>query len=82
MKLFLKYQVINFWSVLLMLIIRQDISTRKKNTETVLGASKEAGLGVNVDEHVWLCIVSRVQNKIMIANKPLDTVTEFLTKSW
>jgi hypothetical protein len=43
-----------------------NIDTKNKNTETIIDASKEVGLEVNVEKTICWCLVTRMQTKIGI----------------
>jgi hypothetical protein len=46
-------------------LLGDNIDTIKKNTETVIDASKEVGLEINVEKTKYmLCLVTRMQIKI------------------
>jgi ligand-binding sensor protein len=48
---------ISAWSMLMMF---ENISTIKKNTEICLKASKEVGLEANTGKpNIWLCLVTK-----------------------
>jgi ribosomal protein S2 len=62
-------------------LFRDNIDTIKKNTETLIGASKEVGLEVNAEKTKYM-LLSRNQNagqnhNIKIANRSFENVTQF-----
>jgi hypothetical protein len=46
-------------------LLDDNIDTIKKNTNTLIDASKEGGLEVNRDLSICCCLVTRMQGKIM-----------------
>jgi hypothetical protein len=62
-------------------LLGDSIDTIKKNTETVIDASKEVGLEINVEKTKYM-LLSRPQNvgqnrDIKIANKLFENVSQF-----
>jgi hypothetical protein len=62
-------------------LLRNNINTINKNTQTLIDASKEVGLEVNVDETKYM-LVSRDQNagqtrEIKIGNRSFENVSQF-----
>jgi hypothetical protein len=62
-------------------LLGDNIDTIKKNTETLIDASKEVGLGINVEKTKYM-LLSRHQNvgqnrDIKIANKWFENVSQF-----
>jgi hypothetical protein len=60
---------------------RDNIDTIKKNTETLIDASKEVGLEINVEKTRYM-LLSRQQNvgqnrDIRIANRSFENVSQF-----
>jgi hypothetical protein len=48
-------------------LLDDNIDTIKKNTRTLIDASKEIGLEVNIEKLcICCCLVTRMQGKIMI----------------
>jgi hypothetical protein len=62
-------------------LLGDNIDTTKKNTETLIDASKEVGLEINVDKtkNMLLCRHQNVgQNRdIKIANRSFENVSQF-----
>jgi hypothetical protein len=61
-------------------LLRDNIDTIKKNTETLIDANKEVGLEINVEETKYM-LLSRHQNvgqnqDIKIANRSFGTVSQ------
>jgi hypothetical protein len=46
-------------------LLGNNVDTIKKNTETLIDTSKEAGLEENIKEGTCCCLISRMQGKIM-----------------
>jgi hypothetical protein len=62
-------------------LLGDNIDTIKKNTETLIGASKEIGLEINVEKTKYM-LLSRQQNisqnrNIKIANRSFENVSQF-----
>jgi hypothetical protein len=62
-------------------LLGDNIDTVKKNTETLIDASKEAGLEINVEKTKYM-LISRHQNvgqnrEIRIANRSFENVSQF-----
>jgi hypothetical protein len=62
-------------------LLGDNIDTTNKNTETLIDASKEVGLEVNVEETKYM-LVSRDQNagqnrEIKIGNRSFENVSQF-----
>jgi hypothetical protein len=62
-------------------LLGDNIDTIKKNTETLIDASKEVGLEINVDKTKYM-LLSRQQNvgqnrDIKIANRSFENVSQF-----
>jgi hypothetical protein len=62
-------------------LLRDNIDTIKKNTETFIDASKEVGLEMNVERTKYM-LLSRHQNVgenrvIKIANRSFENVSQF-----
>jgi hypothetical protein len=62
-------------------LLGDNIDTIKKNTETLIDASKEVGLEINVDKTMYM-LLSRHQNvaqnrDIKIANRKFENVSQF-----
>jgi hypothetical protein len=62
-------------------LLGDNIDTIKKNTETVIDASKEVGLEINVDKTEYM-LLSRHQNvgqnwEIKITNRSFENVSQF-----
>jgi hypothetical protein len=62
-------------------LLGDNIDTIKKNTETLIDASKKLGLEVNVDKTKYM-LLSRHQNvgqnrEIKIANRSFENVSQF-----
>jgi hypothetical protein len=62
-------------------LLGDNIDTIKKNTETLVDASKEVGLEINVDKNKYM-LLSRHQNvgqnrDTKIANRSLEKVSQF-----
>jgi hypothetical protein len=62
-------------------LLGDNIDTIKKNTETLIDASKEVGLEINVEKTKYM-LLSRHQNvgqnrDIKIANRPFENVSQF-----
>jgi hypothetical protein len=62
-------------------LLGDNIDTIKKNTETLIGASKEVGLEINVEKTEYM-LLSHRQNvgqnlDIIIANRLFETVSQF-----
>jgi hypothetical protein len=69
---------ISFW---LMLMMWDNIDTVKKNTKTLIDASKEVGLEIKVEKTKYM-LLSRHQNvgqnrNIKIANRSFENVSQF-----
>jgi hypothetical protein len=61
-------------------LLGDDIDTIKKNTETIIDASKEVGLEINVEKTKYM-LLSRHQNvgrnqDIKIANRSFENVSQ------
>jgi hypothetical protein len=59
-----------------------NINTIQTSTETLIDASKEVGLEINVEKTKWYMLLSRYQNagqnrNIKIANRSFEKVTRF-----
>jgi hypothetical protein len=64
---------ISFWLTLIMYLLGDNIDTTKRNTGTLIGASKEVGLEINVEKTKYM-LLFRHQNvgqnrNIKIANR-------------
>jgi hypothetical protein len=46
-------------------LLGDNIDTTKKNSDTLIDASKEVGLEINVEENICCWLVTRMQIKIM-----------------
>jgi hypothetical protein len=62
-------------------LLGDNIVTIKKNTETLIGASKEVGLEINVEKTKYM-LLSRHQNvgqsrDINIANRSFENMSQF-----
>jgi hypothetical protein len=62
-------------------LLGDNIDTIKKNTETLIDASKEVGLEINVEKTKYM-LLSRHQNvgqnqDIKIANRSFENVSQF-----
>jgi hypothetical protein len=62
-------------------LLGDNIGTTKKNTETLIDASKEVGLEINVEKTMYM-LLSRHQNvgrnrDIRIANRSFENVSQF-----
>jgi hypothetical protein len=62
-------------------LLGDNIDTIKKNTESLIDASKEIGLEINVDKTKYM-LLSRHQNvdqnrDVKIANRPFENVSQF-----
>jgi hypothetical protein len=62
-------------------LLGDNIDTIKKNTETLIDASKEVGLEINVEKTKYM-LLSRDQNvgqnrDIKIANRSFENVSQF-----
>jgi hypothetical protein len=62
-------------------LLGDNIDTIKKNTETVIDASMEVGLEINVEQTKYM-LLSRYQNvgqncDIKIANRSFENVSQF-----
>jgi sorting nexin-29 len=62
-------------------LLGDNIDTVKKNTETLIDASKEVGLGINIEKTKYM-LLSRHQNvgqnrDIKIANRSFENVSQF-----
>jgi hypothetical protein len=62
-------------------LLRDNIDTTKKNTETLIDASEEVGLEINVEKNKYM-LLSRQQNvgqnrDIKIANRSSGNVSQF-----
>jgi hypothetical protein len=62
-------------------LLGDNIDTINKNTQTLIDASKEVGLEVNVEKTKYM-LVSRDQNagqnrEIKIGNRPFENVSQF-----
>jgi hypothetical protein len=62
-------------------LLRYNIVTIKKNTETLIDASKEVGLEVNArkTKYMLLCYLQNAgqNHDIKIANRPFENVAQF-----
>jgi hypothetical protein len=62
-------------------LLGDNIDNIKKNTETLIDASKEVGLEINVDKTKYM-LISRQQNvgqnrDVKIANRSFENVSQF-----
>jgi hypothetical protein len=55
-------------------LLGDNIDTIKKNTGTVIDASKEVGLEINVKKHRYICFVTRMQVKIL--NRSFENMSQ------
>jgi len=47
-------------------ILGENMNTIKKNAEALVKGIREVGLGVNTEKTVWLCLSTKMQDKITI----------------
>jgi hypothetical protein len=47
------------------ILLGDNIDTMKKDTETLIDASKEVGLEVSAEKNICCCLVTRMKNKIL-----------------
>jgi hypothetical protein len=71
---------VSYW-LTLMNLLGDNMDTVKKNTETLIDASKEVGLDINVEKSKYM-LLSRHQNigqnrDIKIANRSFENVSQF-----
>jgi hypothetical protein len=70
---------IGCWSMLLML--GDNIYTIKKNTQTLIGASKEVGLEVNAEKTKYMLLShhhnARQNHNIKIGDRSFENVAQF-----